>query len=181
MYGFQWRHFGAKYVDCETDYSGKRFDQLMYCIHNMKNDPTSRRIVMSAWNPCDLDTMVLPPCHMFCQFHVGDGKLSCQMYQRSADMGLGVPFNVVASYSLLTHMVAHCCDLEAGEFIHVVGGAHVHKNPVDSLKEQFQRSLFGFPTIKLNSDIKNIDEFKFFDVELVGYKCHPSIKMELSA
>merc|ERR1711920_1010729 len=132
VYGFQWRHFGAKYVDMHTDYTGQGVDQLAECIRKIKEDPTDRRILLSAWNPADLDQMALPPCHMFCQFYVAEGKLSCLMYQRSCDMGLGVPFNI-ASYSLLTCMVAQVCGLQVGEFVHTLGNAHVYSNHIELL------------------------------------------------
>jgi len=125
VYGFQWRHFGAEYVDMHTDYTGQGVDQLIDCINKLKKTPEDRRIIMSAWNPSDLDKMALPPCHMFCQFYVANGELSCLMYQRSADMGLGVPFNI-ASYSLLTAMMAQVCGLKCGDFVHSIGDAHVY-------------------------------------------------------
>merc|ERR1719361_2901407 len=132
VYGFQWRHFGAEYGDMHADYTGKGVDQLANVIDLIKNNPNSRRIVMTAWNPKDQPLMALPPCHMFCQFYVANGELSCQMYQRSADMGLGVPFNI-ASYSLLTRMVAQVCGLKAGDFVHVIGDCHVYMNHVEPL------------------------------------------------
>jgi len=179
VYGFQWRHFGAKYKDMHTDYTGMGVDQLAECIDKIKNNPNDRRIVMSAWNPADLDEMALPPCHMFCQFYVANGELSCQMYQRSADMGLGVPFNI-ASYALLTHLVARVCNLKPGDFIHTIGDAHVYLNHVDALKEQLKRKPRAFPKLKINSDTNDIDGFKFEDFEVVGYKPHKSIKMKMA-
>lgn len=138
IYGFQWRHFGAKYTDMKANYEGQGVDQLAKCIHTIKTNPTDRRIIMSAWNASDLDEMALPPCHVLCQFYVADGKLSCSMYQRSCDMGLGVPFNI-ASYSLLTCMMAQVCGLAPGEFIYMMGDCHIYKNHIDALKEQIQR------------------------------------------
>ncbi|RPB03680.1 thymidylate synthase [Choiromyces venosus 120613-1] len=186
VYGFQWRHFGAEYVDCETDYSGQGVDQLAEVIHKLKHNPYDRRIIMSAWNPADLGKMALPPCHMFAQFYVsfkdageGRGQLSCVLYQRSCDMGLGVPFNI-ASYALLTMMIAHVCDLEPGEFIHTMGDAHVYVDHVDALKAQLERAPKEFPTLKINRKVDDIDDFKFEDFELVGYDPHPSIKMNMS-
>eukprot|EP00543_Licmophora_paradoxa_P013891 CAMPEP_0202476714 /NCGR_PEP_ID=MMETSP1360-20130828/93566_1 /ASSEMBLY_ACC=CAM_ASM_000848 /TAXON_ID=515479 /ORGANISM="Licmophora paradoxa, Strain CCMP2313" /LENGTH=424 /DNA_ID=CAMNT_0049103929 /DNA_START=33 /DNA_END=1307 /DNA_ORIENTATION=+ len=182
VYGFQWRHFGAKYVDMHTDYTGKGVDQLAECIHKIKNNPTDRRILLSAWNPADLNDMALPPCHMFCQFYVDTekGELSCQMYQRSADMGLGVPFNI-ASYALLTHMVAHVCGLKPGDFVHTIGDAHVYLNHVDALKEQLTRLPREFPKIKINPEKKdNIDGFTYDDFEVIGYKPHKTIKMKMA-
>mmetsp|Transcript_24153 Transcript_24153/g.29740 ORF Transcript_24153/g.29740 Transcript_24153/m.29740 type:complete len:559 (+) Transcript_24153:128-1804(+) len=181
VYGFQWRHFGAKYVDMHTDYTGQGVDQLAECIDKIKNHPEDRRIIMSAWNPSDLDVMALPPCHMFCQFYVDTKKneLSCQMYQRSADMGLGVPFNI-ASYALLTIMIAHVTGRKPGDFVHTIGDAHVYLNHVDALKEQLKRSPRAFPKIKVNPEKKNIDDFEFSDFEVIGYKPHKTIKMKMA-
>lgn len=179
VYGFQWRHFGARYVDCHTDYKGQGVDQLAQVIETIKTDPHNRRIIMSAWNPSDLKLMALPPCHMFCQFYVAGGELSCQMYQRSADLGLGVPFNI-ASYSLLTCMVAHVCGLQPGEFIHVIGDAHVYKTHVDVLKQQLERVPRPFPTLTLNPEVKDIDSFQFSDLALGDYKPHNSIPMTMA-
>jgi len=180
VYGHQWRYFGAEYKDCQTSYAGQGVDQLADCIDKIKNDPYSRRIIMSAWNPVDIEEMNLPPCHMMVQFYVSDGELSCQMYQRSCDLGLGVPFNI-ASYSLLTHMIAQVCGLKAKEFIHVMGDAHVYKNHVNPLQIQMERYPLGFPTVKLNENIRHIDDFSFEDVELCNYFHHPSISMPFSA
>eukprot|EP00546_Thalassionema_frauenfeldii_P008418 CAMPEP_0178921796 /NCGR_PEP_ID=MMETSP0786-20121207/15769_1 /TAXON_ID=186022 /ORGANISM="Thalassionema frauenfeldii, Strain CCMP 1798" /LENGTH=485 /DNA_ID=CAMNT_0020596033 /DNA_START=92 /DNA_END=1549 /DNA_ORIENTATION=- len=179
VYGFQWRHFGAKYVDMHTDYTGKGVDQLAECIDKIKNNPNDRRIVMSAWNPADLDEMALPPCHMFCQFYVANGELSCQMYQRSADMGLGVPFNI-ASYALLTHLVAQVCGLKPGDFVHTIGDAHVYLNHVEALKQQLKREPRAFPKLKINPEKKDIDSFCFEDFEVIGYKPHKTIKMKMA-
>jgi len=179
VYGFQWRHFGAEYVDMHADYTGKGVDQLAECIKKIKEDPTDRRILLSAWNPADLGQMALPPCHMFCQFYVANGELSCLMYQRSCDMGLGVPFNI-ASYSLLTCMMAQICDLKPGEFIHSMGNAHVYKNHVEPLRVQLKRTPRPFPVLKMNSDVRDIDGFKASDFELVGYNPHGKIAMEMA-
>ena len=181
VYGFQWRHFGADYVDMHTDYTGQGVDQLAECIDKIKNNPEDRRIIMSAWNPADLNVMALPPCHMFCQFYVDTKKneLSCQMYQRSADMGLGVPFNI-ASYALLTHMIAHVTGRKAGDFVHTIGDAHVYLNHVDALKEQLERSPRAFPKLKINSDKIGIDDFEYSDFEVTGYKPHKTIKMKMA-
>lgn len=135
VYGFQWRHFGADYKSCDESYVGQGVDQLNEVIKRIRTNPTDRRIIMSAWNVADLPKMVLPPCHCFVQFYVADDELSCQLYQRSADMGLGVPFNI-ASYSLLTYMIAHVTGLKPGDFIHTLGDAHVYKNHIEPLKEQ---------------------------------------------
>jgi len=179
VYGFQWRHFGATYVDMHTDYTGKGFDQLADVINTIKTNPDSRRIIMSAWNPPDLALMALPPCHTMCQFFVVDGELSCQLYQRSGDMGLGVPFNI-ASYALLTVMIAHICDLKPGDFVHTLGDAHVYSNHVEPLKEQMKREPRAFPTLKFKRKVTNIDDFTFEDFELEGYKPHPKIKMDMA-
>jgi dihydrofolate reductase/thymidylate synthase len=179
VYGFQWRHFGAPYIDMHTDYTGQGFDQLADCIAKIKHNPDDRRIILSAWNPCDLDVMALPPCHMFCQFYVANGELSCQMYQRSADMGLGVPFNI-ASYSLLTHLMAHVCGLKPGEFIHTIGDAHIYLNHVDALKAQLERNPRAFPKIKINPNKTDIDSFVYEDLELVDYFPHKPIKMDMA-
>ncbi|CAK0859493.1 unnamed protein product [Prorocentrum cordatum] len=179
VYGFQWRHFGAKYVDMHTDYTGQGVDQLAECIRKIKKDPNDRRILLSAWNPADLSLMALPPCHMFCQFYVAGGALSCLMYQRSCDMGLGVPFNI-ASYSLLTCMMAQVCGLRPGEFIHTLGNAHVYENHVEPLRTQLERTPRPFPLLKVNPDVKDIDGFQASDFELVGYSPHGTIKMDMA-
>ncbi|KAG0726445.1 Thymidylate synthase [Chionoecetes opilio] len=139
VYGFQWRHFGAEYTNMHADYSGKGVDQLQKVIDTIKNNPNDRRIIMCAWNASDLDLMALPPCHCLCQFYVANGELSCQLYQRSADMGLGVPFNI-ASYSLLTYMIAHITDLKPGDFVHTLGDTHVYNNHCEALEEQLGRA-----------------------------------------
>jgi len=151
IYGFQWRHFGAEYTNMHQNYEGKGVDQLSQVIHDLKHNPHSRRIILSAWNPCAIPQMALPPCHVLAQFYVssGTGELSCQMYQRSADMGLGVPFNI-ASYSLLTHILAKMCGLRAGEFIHVMGDCHVYMNHVLPLEQQLSRTPRPFPTVSFS-------------------------------
>jgi len=179
VYGFQWRHFGARYEDMHANYDGKGVDQLMQAINTIKSRPNDRRIIVSAWNPADLDLMALPPCHMFCQFYVANGELSCQMYQRSADMGLGVPFNI-ASYSLLTRMMAQVCGLKAGDFIHTIGDAHVYLNHVDALREQLARAPRPFPKLRINPDKSEIDSFDFSDFTVEGYKPHGTIKMKMA-
>ena len=179
VYGFQWRHWGAKYVDCDTDYTGQGIDQLKKCIDTINNDPMSRRIIVSAWNPEDVDSMALPPCHMFYQFYVEGNKLSCLMYQRSADMGLGVPFNI-ASYALLTRIVAQCTGLVAKELVHCIGDAHVYKNHVDALRTQMQRHPKGFPTLKINSKNTDIDSFTADMFVVENYDPHPAIKMDMA-
>lgn len=180
VYGFQWRHFGAQYTDMHADYTGQGIDQLAKCIETIKSNPTDRRIVMSAWNPCDVGEMALPPCHTFCQFYVEDGKrLSCSMYQRSCDVGLGVPFNI-ASYALLTRLVAHVCHLEPGQFVHIMGDTHIYANHVDALKIQIERQPRPFPTLTINPDKRDIDTFTLEDLTLEDYNPHPAIKMDMS-
>ncbi|XP_039125112.1 putative bifunctional dihydrofolate reductase-thymidylate synthase isoform X2 [Dioscorea cayenensis subsp. rotundata] len=179
IYGFQWRHFGAEYTNMHADYTGEGFDQLMDVILKIKNNPDDRRIILSAWNPPDLKQMALPPCHMFAQFYVENGELSCQMYQRSADMGLGVPFNI-ASYSLLTCIIAQVCGLVPGEFIHVLGDAHVYMTHVRPLQEQLQKLPKPFPVLKINPLKKDIDSFVASDFELIGYDPHFKIEMKMA-
>ncbi|KDP41765.1 hypothetical protein JCGZ_26783 [Jatropha curcas] len=179
VYGFQWRHFGARYTDMHADYTGQGFDQLLDVIDKIKNNPDDRRIILSAWNPSDLKLMALPPCHMFAQFYVANGELSCQMYQRSADMGLGVPFNI-ASYALLTCIVSHVCDLVPGDFVHVLGDAHVYRTHVRPLQEQLQKPPKPFPILKINPEKKNIDSFVAADFKLIGYDPHQKIEMKMA-
>lgn len=186
VYGFQWRHFGAKYVDCDTDYTGQGVDQLQEVIDKIKNNPTDRRIILSAWNPADIPIMALPPCHSFCQFYVsnppadgGRARLSCVLYQRSCDMGLGVPFNI-ASYALLTRMIAHVTDLDPGEFTHTMGDTHVYVDHLEGLKQQIEREPRPFPTLKINRKITSIDDFKYEDFVLENYSPHSKIDMKMS-
>ncbi|KAF5455885.1 hypothetical protein F2P56_025415 [Juglans regia] len=179
IYGFQWRHFGARYTNMHADYTSQGFDQLSDIIDKIKNRPDDRRIILSAWNPQDLKLMALPPCHMFAQFYVANGELSCQMYQRSADMGLGVPFNI-ASYALLTCMIAHVCGLFPGDFIHIIGDAHVYKTHIRPLQEQLQKLPKPFPILKINPAKKDIDSFVAADFELVGYDPHQEIEMKMA-
>lgn len=179
VYGFQWRHFGARYTDMHADYTGQGFDQLADVINKIKNKPDDRRIILSAWNPADLELMALPPCHMFAQFYVANGELSCQMYQRSADMGLGVPFNI-ASYALLTCMIAHVCDLVPGDFIHIIGDTHVYRNHIEPLREQLKNQPRPFPILKVNPQKKSIDSFTPDDFKLIGYDPHQKIEMKMA-
>lgn len=179
IYGFQWRHFNAKYSDCDSDYSNKGVDQLNYIIEQLKNPATrnSRRLVMTAWNPCQIDEMALPPCHILCQFNVSNGnKLSCALYQRSGDVGLGVPFNI-ASYSLLTHLIAHHCGLVAHEFIHYLGNTHIYDDHVEGLKVQCQRKPYDFPRLKLLRLCDRIDDYNEDDFKIEGYKYHDNINL----
>eukprot|EP00375_Theileria_parva_P001467 XP_764139.1 dihydrofolate reductase-thymidylate synthase [Theileria parva strain Muguga] len=180
VYGFQWRHFGAKYVDMHTDYSNQGIDQLSLVIDRIKNNPDNRRLIVCSWNVADLSKMALPPCHLLFQFFVADGTLSCMMHQRSCDMGLGVPFNI-ASYSLLTYMIAQICGLKPGEFVHNLGDAHIYNNHIDAIKEQISRVPYPFPTLRLNKDITRIEDFTIDDIKVENYRSHPVIKMEMAA
>jgi dihydrofolate reductase / thymidylate synthase len=181
VYGFQWRHFGASYTDMHGDYRGQGVDQLAEIIHTIRTNSSDRRMVLTAWNPAALHEMVLPPCHMMAQFYVANGELSCMMYQRSCDVGLGVPFNI-ASYALLTRMIARVTGLKAGEFVHVLGDAHVYNNHADALGEQVTRTPRAFPTLEISDreDLVGIDDFKMSDFEIVGYEPHRAIKMEMA-
>mmetsp|Transcript_4409 Transcript_4409/g.14161 ORF Transcript_4409/g.14161 Transcript_4409/m.14161 type:complete len:525 (+) Transcript_4409:78-1652(+) len=179
VYGWQWRHFGAEYTDMHADYTGKGVDQIAQVVRALKEKPYDRRIIMSAWNPKDLPKMALPPCHMFAQFYVANGELSCQMYQRSADLGLGVPFNI-ASYALLTCLLAHVTGLKRGDFVHVIGDAHVYNNHVTALREQLTREPLLFPQLRISDAVTSIEECTFADLELVGYKSHGKIKMDMA-
>lgn len=181
VYGHQWRFFNANYETCDTDYTGKGVDQLQYVIDNLKNPETrnSRRLLVSAWNPCQLDEMALPPCHVLMQFNViGGDKLSCALYQRSGDVGLGVPFNI-ASYSFLTHIIAKHCGLKPYEFIYHLGNAHIYDDHIESLKIQVDRQPYDFPTIEIKQTRDNINDYTMDDFELTGYKAHETIKMEM--
>lgn len=171
VYGKQWRRWEG--VD------GKLYDQLTEVIETLKTNPNSRRIIISAWNVPELPDMALMPCHCLFQFYVADGKLSCQLYQRSADTFLGVPFNI-ASYALLTMMIAQVCDLELGEFIHSFGDVHLYNNHIDQAKTQLQRMPRALPTMKINPEVKNIEDFVFEDFEVVDYDPHPHIKAAVS-
>jgi len=166
VYGYQWRSWPAP--------DGRHIDQITQVVNSIKNNPDSRRHLVSAWNVGQIDQMKLPPCHILVQFYVADGKLSCQLYQRSADIFLGVPFNI-ASYALLTLMMAQVCDLEPGDFVHTLGDAHIYNNHMDQVKLQLTRELFPLPQMKINPDVKNILDFKYSDFELVGYQAHPHI------
>jgi thymidylate synthase len=168
VYGRQWRNFNEEGVD-----------QLAILIDQIKNNPNSRRLIISAWNPCEVDQMALPPCHSFMQFYVIDGKLSCQLYQRSADVFLGVPFNI-ASYSLFTMMIAQVCGLKAGEFIHTMGDAHIYSNHVEQIKLQLTREPKKLPTMKINPNVKSIFDFKIDDFTLENYDPYPAIKGEVA-
>lgn len=193
VYGVQWRKWRTPVEHKKETYRDdfgnhfnrggtlhiKETDQLLNLIEGIKKDPHGRRHILSAWNPGELDQMALPPCHAFAQFYVANGQLSCQMYQRSCDMFLGVPFNI-ASYSLLTHLIAHLCDLDVGEFVHTLGDAHIYLNHIEQVKEQITREPLPAPQLKLNTDIKDITKFTMSDIELVGYESHPPIKAEMA-
>jgi thymidylate synthase len=184
VYGHQWRHFNAPYTSCDTDYSGQGVDQLGAIIEMLK-DPaqrTSRRMIMSAWNPQQLDEMALPPCHVLVQFNVSSGdRLSCAMYQRSGDIGLGVPFNI-ASYALLTHLLAHHCGLKAHEFVYHLGNAHIYEEHLSALEEQIEREPYPFPTVKIvGAPKESIDEYIPADFVVRNYVCHGPIKMKMKA
>ena len=185
-YGFQWRHFGGEYDSSAAGVKEggiKGFDQLQQIIDALK-DPaqrTSRRLIMSAWNPLQLDEMALPPCHIMCQFNVHDGnKLSCCMYQRSCDFFLGIPFNI-ASYSLLTHLLAKHCGLEAYEFVHFMGNCHLYDNAIDAAKLQITREPYPFPTVSIKEVKDNINDYQVNDFEIIGYQSHDAIKVAMVA
>jgi thymidylate synthase len=167
VYGSQWRSWPTP--------DGGKIDQISKIIDTIKNNPDSRRIIVSAWNVAEIDSMALPPCHAFFQFYVADGKLSCQLYQRSADIFLGVPFNI-ASYALLTMMVAQVCGLQYGDFIHTLGDAHLYNNHIDQARLQLSREAKPLPLMEINPDVKDIFSFKFEDFNLTGYEPHPHIK-----
>nr|WKR23422.1 thymidylate synthase [Human alphaherpesvirus 3] len=179
IYGFQWRHFGAEYKDCQSNYLQQGIDQLQTVIDTIKTNPESRRMIISSWNPKDIPLMVLPPCHTLCQFYVANGELSCQVYQRSGDMGLGVPFNI-AGYALLTYIVAHVTGLKTGDLIHTMGDAHIYLNHIDALKVQLARSPKPFPCLKIIRNVTDINDFKWDDFQLDGYNPHPPLKMEMA-
>ena len=171
IYGYQWRSW--------PDYSGGHIDQIKEVVDTIKNNPDSRRIIVSSWNVADIPNMKLPPCHAFFQFYVADGKLSLQLYQRSADIFLGVPFNI-ASYALLLKMMAQVTGLEEGDFVHTLGDAHIYLNHIEQVNLQLTRDTRSLPEMKINPDVKDIFSFKFEDFELVGYNPHPHIKGEVS-
>lgn len=171
VYGKQWRSWEAA--------NGETVDQISNVIEQIKTNPDSRRLLVVAFNPGEIEKMALPPCHAFFQFYVANGKLSCQLYQRSADIFLGVPFNI-ASYALLTHMVAQVCNLQVGEFVHTLGDAHIYSNHIEQVNLLLSRTAKTLPTLKLNPDIKNIFDFKFDDITIEGYDPMPAIKAEVA-
>ncbi len=167
VYGYQWRNWPKP--------DGSHIDQIAQVVQQIKTNPDSRRLIVSAWNVADVDKMKLPPCHAFFQFYVADGKLSCQLYQRSADIFLGVPFNI-ASYAILTMMVAQVCGLKLGDFVHTLGDAHIYNNHMEQVKEQLSRDFRHLPAMRINPDVKDIFSFKFEDFSLENYDPHPAIK-----
>lgn len=167
VYGKQWRSWEGK--------DGKVIDQITDLLHQLKTNPDSRRMIVSAWNVAELSQMALMPCHSLFQFYVADGKLSCQLYQRSADVFLGVPFNI-ASYALLTHMIAQVAELEPGDFVHTFGDVHIYNNHVEQVKLQLSRTPFPLPQLRLNPAVTNLFDFQFQDIEILNYQCHPAIK-----
>ncbi len=171
IYGYQWRSWPAE--------GGRKIDQLLNVINSIKNSPDSRRHIVSAWNAGEIDNMALPPCHVMFQFYVADGRLSCQLYQRSADIFLGVPFNI-ASYALLTHMVAQVTGLKPGEFIHTLGDTHIYLNHIEQVRLQLSREPFKLPTMTLNPEVNDILKFRYEDFILSGYIAHPNIKGDIS-
>ena len=185
VYGHQWRFWNAPYskeFGCLEDYRGNGIDQLQNIINEINKSKetgeSSRRMIMSAWNPEQLDEMALPPCHVLSQYHLVNNKLSCTLYQRSGDIGLGVPFNI-ASYSFLTHLLARHCDLEAGEFVHFIGNAHIYDDHIEPLKIQLKNEPYEFPDLVIKEKRKNIDDYKFEDFEVNNYKFHKVLKMDM--
>jgi thymidylate synthase len=166
VYGQQWRSWPSR--------DGGVIDQIADTVERIKKTPDSRRLLVTAWNPADVDRMALPPCHCLFQFYVANGKLSCQLYQRSADIFLGVPFNI-ASYAMLTHMMAHVTGLKAGEFIHTLGDAHIYLNHLEQIDEQLSRTPYALPRLVMKREVKAIDEFRYEDFEIVNYQTHPHI------
>lgn len=180
IYGFQWRHFNAEYKTMHDDYTGVGVDQLAKLIETLKNNPKDRRHIMTAWNPSALSQMALPPCHVLSQFYVtNDNCLSCNLYQRSCDLGLGSPFNI-ASYAILTLMLAHVCGYGPGELAIFIGDAHIYENHLTQLKEQLSRLPRPFPQLRFKRKVENIEEFEWEDIQLIGYYPHPTIKMEMA-
>jgi len=183
IYGFQWRHFNAKYNSADGTAVTDGIDQLQQIIEQLKNPATrtSRRLIMSAWNPCQLNYMALPPCHILCQFNVHNGnQLSCALYQRSGDFPLGIPFNI-ASYSFLTHLIAKHCGLEAYEFVHFVGNCHIYEDHVEPMKIQITREPLEFPTLTIKQIRDNINDYQIDDFEIHNYKSHEPIKLQMVA
>lgn len=174
VYGHQWRNFGATQA-ADGSYNNDGFDQLKWLVNEIKTNPNSRRLIVSGWNPREANEVALPPCHTLFQFFVQDGKLSCQLYQRSADIFLGVPFNI-ASYALLTHMIAQVCNLQVGDFVWTGGDCHLYSNHFEQAELQLSRDPLPLPQLKLNPAVTDLFDFTFEDIELVGYEHHPAIK-----
>jgi len=180
MYGFNWRHFNAEYEGCDKDYTGAGLDQLQNVINEIKNNPDSRRLLITTFNPSVIEKSCLMPCHgISVQFYVNDGYLSCMMNQRSCDTMLGLPFNIT-SYAMLTYMIAYICDLKPKELIISTGDTHIYTNHMNQVKEQITRKPFIFPQLKIKRNILNIDDFKYEDFEIIEYKCHPGIKTQMA-
>ena len=183
IYGHQWRHFNAEYKDQKTDYTNQGVDQIQQIIQLLKNDPMSRRIILTSWNPCQINQVNLPPCHMMCQFYVSSNKeLSCMMYQRSADIGLGLPFNI-ASYAVLTYMLAKLTNLKPKKLSITIGDAHIYENHFEALKEQIRREPYEFPKLELNleKEYNKIEDFDINDFKIINYKYCEHLKMEMIA
>ncbi|KAH9586705.1 Thymidylate synthase/dCMP hydroxymethylase domain [Trypanosoma melophagium] len=179
VYGFQWRHFGAEYKDYKTNYDGKGVDQIKQVVETIKTNPDDRRMIVTAWNPAALSKMALPPCHMLAQFYVSNGELSCMLYQRSCDMGLGVPFNI-ASYALLTILIAKTTGLRPGELVHTLGDAHVYKNHVEPCEEQLKRVPRAFPFIVFRREREFLEDYEEDDMEVIDYAPYPAIAMKMA-
>lgn len=178
IYGHQWRNYGATKRE-DGSYENDGVDQITQVIEQIKNNPNSRRLIVSGWNPAEAEQVALPPCHTLFQFFVADNKLSCQLYQRSADLFLGVPFNI-ASYALLTHMVAQVCGLEVGEFVWTGGDCHIYQNHREQVELQLTRELYSLPTLTLNSDVTDIFAFNYDDISVDSYESHPAIKAKVA-
>ena len=180
IYGFQFRHFGADYIDSHTDYTGQGIDQVSNVLNLIKNNPDSRRMVINLWNPCDLNQMVLPPCHVLYQFRVYGDKLSCSMYQRSGDVGLGVPFNIVSA-SVMTHIFAHLTGKKAGKLVYTIGDAHIYMDHVYQLEKQLKREPYSFPLFEIKDrGQKSVEDFNINDFIIRGYEYWPSLKMKMA-
>ena len=183
IYGYSWRHFGGNYDPNNPDSSHKNeggFDQIQYIINTLKTDPFSRRLILNGWNPCVLDKVALPPCHMMCQFYVSNEmELSCKLYLRSNDLFLGAPFNI-ASYSLLTHILADICKLKVGKLIYTIGDAHIYENHIEQVKEQLKRIPRDFPTLKIVEHPENIEDYRLESFVIKGYNPYPTIKAEMA-
>ena len=178
IYGHQWRNYGATKRE-DGSYENDGVDQISQAIEQIKTNPNSRRLIVSGWNPAEAEQVALPPCHTLFQFFVADNKLSCQLYQRSADLFLGVPFNI-ASYALLTHMVAQVCGLEVGEFVWTGGDCHIYQNHREQVELQLTRELYSLPTLTLNPDVTDIFAFNYDDISVDGYESHPAIKAKVA-